>query len=96
MRTPQAVKDAAKFLTDCYAAKYNHLGQYNGYEVYTLYFFEEEAPLIGLPEIYLYKEGEEVITLHGFEVFGIMDEAVRNTRERRRAARQAKIKGQTD
>lgn len=90
MRTPQAVKDAAKSLTDEYATKYNHLGQYNGYEVFTLRFLEEV--FIGFPEIYLYKEGEEVITLCGHEVFDIMDEAVRNTRARRKAARQAKNK----
>ena len=90
MRTPQAVKDAAKYLTDSYATKYNHLGQYNGYEVYTLRFLEEVC--IGLPEIYLYKEDEEVICLQGSEVFEIMDEAVKNTRARRKAAREAKNK----
>jgi hypothetical protein len=90
MRTPQAVKDAAKFLTDGYATKYSHLGQYNGYEVYTLRFLEEVC--IGLPEIYLYKEGEDVITLQGYEVFDIMDEAIKGTRARRKAAREAKNK----
>ena len=90
MRTPQAIKDAAKFLTDDFATKYNHLGQYNGYEVYTLQFLEEVV--IGFPWVFLYKEGEEVITLCGFEVFDIMDEAVRNTRARRKAAREAKNK----
>ena len=90
MRTPQAIKDAAKFLTDDFATKYNHLGQYNGYEVYTLQFLEEVC--LGFPEIYLYKEGEEVITLQGFEVFDIMDAAVRHTQERRKAARLAKNK----
>ena len=86
MRTPQAVKDAAKSLTDRFATKYSHLGQYNGYEVYTLCFLEVVS--IGLPEIYLYKEGEEVITLNGYEVFDIMHEAIKGTRARRKAARE--------
>lgn len=85
MRTPQAVKDAAKFLTDMYATKYYHIGPYNGYEVYTLLFLEEV--FIGYPEIYLYKEGEDVICLQGEMVFDIMREAEKNTRERRKAAR---------
>lgn len=88
MRTPQAVKDAAKFLTDSYKTQYSHLGQYNGYEVYTLRFLEEV--IIGLPEVYLYKEGEEVITVFGENAFEIIDEAVKYTRARRKAARQEK------
>ena len=90
MRTPQAVKDAAKELTEMYETKFVHLGQYKGYEVYTLHFLESVC--IGLPEAYLYKEGERVKTVWGEEVFQIMDEAVRNTKERRKAARQEKNK----
>ena len=85
MRTPQEVKDAAKELADMYPTKYWHIGQYNGYEVYTLRFLE--PVIIGLPEVYLYKEGEEVITVFGDNVFEIMDEAARSTRERRKAAK---------
>lgn len=88
MRTPQAVKEAAKFLTDSFATKYYHIGPYKGYEVYTLHFLEEV--FIGYPEIYLYKEGEDVICLQGEMVFDIMREAEKNTRERRKAAREAK------
>ena len=90
MKTPQAVKEVAKFLTDSYKTQYSHLGQYNGYEVYTLRFLEHV--IIGLPEVYLYKEGEDVITVFGENAFEIIDEAVRNTRARRKAARQAKNK----
>ena len=88
MKTPQAVKDAAKFLTDMYLTSYYHVGEYNGYEVYTLRFKEEVC--IGLPEVYLYKEGEEVIIIGGHESFAILDAAAKNTRERRKAARLAK------
>jgi len=88
MRTPQEVKDAAKELTDMFPTKYWHIGQYNGYEVYTLRFLE--PVLIGLPEIYLYKEGEKVKTVFGEQVFEIMDAAARFTRERRKAARNSK------
>lgn len=90
MKTPQAVKDEAKFLTDMYPATYNHLGVYDGYEVYTLNF-KGEPPLIGLPTAFLYKEGEEVLTINGMEVFDIMDAAAKYTRERRKAAREAKM-----
>lgn len=90
MRTPQAVKEAAKSLTDEYATKYYHIGPYKGYEVYTLRFLEEV--FIGYPEIYLYKEGEDVICLRGDMVFDISREAEKNTRERRKAAREAKNK----
>ena len=89
MRTPQAVKDAAKFLTDMFPAKYCHLGQYDGYEVYTLDFIGDE-PIIGLPWVFLWKEGEEVITISNPVVFDIIDEANRSTRARRKAAREAK------
>lgn len=89
MRTPQAVKDAAKFLTDDCATKYRHLGQYNGYEVYTIDFLEDIT--IGFPWVFLYKEGEDVIELNDIDlVFDIIKAAERNTRERRRAARLAK------
>lgn len=89
MRTPQSVKNAAKFLTDDYDTKYCHLGQYNGYEVYTLEFLEFVC--IGYPWVFLYKDGEDVISINEPPfVFDIMDEARRNTRERRKAARLAK------
>ena len=90
MRTPQAVIDATKALTVEYASKFYHIGHYNGYEIYTLRFLEEI--IIGLPEIYLYKEGEDVITVQGHEAIIITREAERNTGERRRAARLAKDK----
>ena len=89
MRTPQAVKDAAKDLAEEYQTKYWHIGPYKGYEVYTLRFLE--PVYIGLPEIYLYKEGKKVKTMCGEEVFEIMDEAAKNTRERRKAARKNKV-----
>lgn len=89
MRTPQAVKDAAKFLTDAYPTKYDHVGVYKGYEVYTLRFIGE-PPIIGYPEIYMYKEGKRVKTMCGPEVFPILDAAAKNTRERRKAARLAR------
>lgn len=90
MRTPQAVKDEAKFLTECYQTKFVHLGQYNGYEVYTLRFLEEVC--IGYPWAFLYKEGEDVIAISDELVFDIMDEAERNTRARRKAAQEARNK----
>lgn len=62
MRTPQAVKEAAKFLTDDCATKYRHVGQYNGYEVYTIDFLEDVT--IGFPWVFLYKEVEDVIELN--------------------------------
>ena len=84
MRTPLAVKKAAKFLTDDFATKYCHLGQYNGYEVYTLEFLEDVT--IGFPWVFLYKEGEDVISLNDERfVFDIIE-----TAERRKAARLAK------
>lgn len=92
MKTPQAVKDEAKFLTECYQTKFVHLGQYNGYEVYTVRFLEGEELTIGFPWAFLYKEGEEVIAISDELVFSIMDEAKKNTRERRKAAREAKNK----
>ena len=89
MKTPQAVKDAAKFLTEDCATKYRHVGQYNGYEVYTIDFLEEVT--IGFPWVFLYKEGEDVIELNDIDyVFDIIRTAERNTRERRKAARLAK------
>lgn len=89
MRTPQAVKDAASFLTDDCSTKYRHVGQYNGYEVYTIHFLEDV--IIGFPWVFLYKEGEDVIELNDIDiVFDIIKSAERNTRERRRAARFAK------
>lgn len=88
MRTPQAVKDAARELTEMYKTKYVHLGQYKGYEVYTLRFLE--TAFIGLPEVYLYKEGKKVKTIWGEDVFEVMDATKKNTRERRKAARLVK------
>lgn len=89
MRTPQAVKDAAKFLTDDCDTKYRHVGQYNGYEVYTIDFLEDVT--IGFPWVFLYREGEDVIELNDVDlVFDIIKSAERTTRERRRAARFAK------
>ena len=89
MKTPQVVKDAAKYLTDMFPATYYHIGEYEGYEVYTLNF--KEPVIIGFPEVYLYKEGEEVISIRDEELpFHIMKVAARNTRERRKAARLAK------
>ena len=87
MKTPQAVKDAAKYLTDSFPATYNHIGEYEGYEVYTLNF-KDPVPTIGFPEVYLYKEGEDVIAIrHESIPFQIMKVAAKNTRERRKAAR---------
>lgn len=83
MRTPQAVKDAAKDLTDMYPAKYAHLGQYMGYEVFTLRFLE--PVVIGLPEVYLYKEGKRVKTIWGEKVFEVMEEARRSKINRRKS-----------
>ena len=78
MRTPDAVKEAAKDRASCYSrVGYAHLGPYQGYEVYTLRVFDELPLPIGLPEIYLFKEGLDVITVCGHDVFEIMDEATK-------------------
>lgn len=91
MRTPQAIKDEAKFLTDICPTKYRHAGQYNGYEVYYIEFLEPVC--IGLPWVFLYKDGEDVISLNEIDlVFDIIKTAERNTRARRKAAREAKNK----
>lgn len=91
MKTPQAVKDEAKFLTDEYPATYNHLGVYDEYEVYTLNF-KGEPPLIGFPWVFLYKEGEDVVSMNDPRfVFNIIDEALRYSRARRKAARLARM-----
>lgn len=79
MRAPQVVKDAAKSLMDEFGGHFEHLGQYKGYEVFSLHL-HTDVPL-GFPWVFLYKEGEEVEPVCGFEVFDIMDEAVRNKKE---------------
>ena len=92
MRAPDAVKESAKDRASCYSrVGYAHLGPYQGYEVYTLRVFDELPLPIGLPEVYLFKEGLDVITVYGHDVFEIMDEATKATRERRKAARLAKM-----
>ena len=96
MRTPQAVKDAAKFFLE-EGDKLFHIGDYNGYEVYQVVFPEGECT--GYPIIFMYKEDEPVLELQyeaemffGVSVFEIMRIAAKNTRERRKAAREAKNK----
>lgn len=90
MRTPDAVKEAAKDRASCYSrVGYAHLGPYQGYEVYTLRVFDELPLPIGLPEVYLFKEGLDVITVCGHDVFEIMRIAAKNTRDRRKATRMA-------
>lgn len=78
-------------------AKLSHVGEYNGYEVFVVCFPEDMVT--GLPIIYLYKEGEPVLEFQGCvgmfdntDVLDVMRIAERNTRERRKAARQAKSK----
>lgn len=96
MRTPQAVKDAAKFfLSEKW--KLVHIGEYEGYEVYDL--CANEIVNIGYPIVYLYKEGEPVLEiqyngeiLFGVSVFEIRRAAAKNTRDRRKAARLTKKK----
>ena len=91
MRTPDAVKEAAKDRASCYSrVGYAHLGPYQGYEVYTLRVFDELPLPIGLPEVYLFKEGLDVITVCSPEVFEIMDEATKASRARWKAARLAR------
>ncbi len=96
MRTPQAVKDAAKFFLED-GAKLSYIGAFNGYEVYLV--CPPEDMVTGLPIIYLYKEGEPVLSFQGYvgmfdnmDVFDVIRIAERDTRERRKAARQAKNK----
>ena len=79
MRTPQAVKTAAKELADKYPSKFWHVGEYRGFEVFTLCFLE---PVADLPEIYLYKKGREVITLYGEQVYEIIEAAEKNKKQR--------------
>lgn len=92
MRTPEAVKDAAIDRASCYSrVGYAHLGPYQDYEVYTLRVFDELPLPVGLPEVYLFKEGLDVITVCGPKVFEIMDEATKAARARRKAARLEKM-----
>ena len=86
MRTPQAVKDAASFLTDEYPSKLYHIGEYDGYEVFGVHFLGDIILCIGFPYVFLYKEGEKVKVETGPDVFKIINAANRNTRERRKAA----------
>ena len=89
MRTPQAVKDEAKEMTDEFKSRIVHLGPYNGYEAFVLEILEDVE--IGFPEVYLYKEGEPVFTVCGPESFEVMNAATKATRARRKAARLAKM-----
>jgi hypothetical protein len=90
MKTPQAVKDAASFLTDMYPTKLYHIGGYDGYEVFGIRFLEDPAPCVGFPSVFLYKEGEKVKVVTDPDVFEIIDAAKRSTRERRKAAKKEK------
>lgn len=80
MRVPQAVKDAARYLTNAYIATFVYLGSYKDYEAYTLGFLE--PVFIGLPEVYLYKEGEIVVTVYDSRAFDIIKEATKNVKDR--------------
>lgn len=100
MRTPQVVKDEAKFFLDG-GAKLYHIGEYSGYDVYQVGFPPDECT--GYPIVFLYKEGEPVLELQydaemlfGVSVFEIMRIAAKNTRERRKAARLAKNRKESD
>jgi len=85
MRTPQAVKDAAKSLTDEFGGHFEHLGQYKGYEAFSLHL-HTKVPL-GYPWVFLYKEGEEVEPVCGEEVFDIWDETDKNKKEQEQKQR---------
>ena len=78
MRIPQAVKKAAEHLIDMRTNKITHMGEYKGYEAFTIESLESEPTPTGLPVILLYKEGEDVISVNPDSVFEVMDEIVKN------------------
>ena len=82
MRIPQAVKEAAKWLSDCHDTRLYHVGEYQGYEVFTLEFFDDSD--IGFPEVYLYKKGEEVITIQDSMSLDIISMALENKNENKK------------
>ena len=100
MRTPQVVKEEAKYFLD-EGAKLYHIGEFNGYEVYQVGFPPDECT--GYPIVFLYKEGEPVLELQyeaemffGVSVLEILRVAAKNTRARRKAARLAMNKEKPD
>lgn len=78
MRTPQAVIKASKRIVDMRTNKVTHLGEYKGYEAFTIESLESVPIPTGLPLVFLYKEGEDVISVNPDSVFDVMDEIVKN------------------
>ena len=69
MRTPDAVKEAAKDRASCYSrVGYAHLGPYQGYEVYTLRVFDELKSICSIT-IYVIKDSDKLLDLSYINTF---------------------------
>ncbi len=78
MKIPQAVKEAAENLLDMRTNNITHMGKYKDYDAFTIESLESVPSPTGLPLVFLYKEGEEVISVNPDSVFEVMDEIVEN------------------
>lgn len=68
-RTPQIVKDKARWLIDKYGCNFEYIGQHEGKNVY-MFIFPNDIET-GFPFIYLWDRGDDIVELTGFEALDI-------------------------
>ena len=89
MRTPQAVKDVATpIIEKTGAIGVRRVGDYRDYSVYAIYHHENVKT--GFPKLLLYKQGEELQQIDGWDSLKILREIREEYNRRRREARLAK------